>query len=169
MPHRAPRDGAFTLIELLVVMAIMVIMLGLSIAAFKDIGSGAGMRGAVLQFKTNMSLARQNAITRRIPAQIVFNNGDANTRGTFWLASRNGSITNIVGATNYFAEGIVFDLPNNVTSNFEFKIDGTPRASFGSSNSVPVRVYDRNANPSNVTTFLLYKQTGRVKVFQGIQ
>ena len=136
-------------------MAIMVIMLGLSIAAFKDIGSGAGMRGAVLQFKTNMSLARQNAITRRAKTWMWYGN-ESGTRGMFWMSN---SLANTIGTTNYFAQGILFS--KALMANVEFRIDGT-------SQGRDIFVSDSGfSSTTNVTIFRVYPQTGQTKVFKG--
>jgi prepilin-type N-terminal cleavage/methylation domain-containing protein len=160
-----PRS-AFTLIELLAVMAIMGLMMGLAVAAFKDMGRGTGMRGATLQFKTHMGLARQNAITRRTPVKLVFGNaGDARgARGFFYLAS--GSLP--LSATNFMPAGVQFSgLDIGTLFAVQFKTDGSidEVASDGDWNTHLLSIGLTSGGGRPITNlFRCYSQTGRVKV-----
>lgn len=62
-----PNGGllAFTLVELLVVMVVIVTLMAVAVPAFIGIGRGAGMRTAVNNVRSTLSLARQWAITHR--------------------------------------------------------------------------------------------------------
>ncbi|MBM4149515.1 MAG: prepilin-type N-terminal cleavage/methylation domain-containing protein [Lentisphaerae bacterium] len=63
--------SGFTLVELLAVMAIMGILLALTVAAFTKIGESASIRSGVNQLRGAIVLARQTAITRRVPTALV--------------------------------------------------------------------------------------------------
>ena len=58
--------------ELLVVIAIMAIIMGITVPAFNTMGKGSGMRGAISQLRSTISLSRQWAITHRQPVYIIF-------------------------------------------------------------------------------------------------
>ena len=54
------------------VIAIIGIMLAVSLPSFIGLSRGANMRSAVIQLRSTLSLARQWAITRRVPTYVVF-------------------------------------------------------------------------------------------------
>lgn len=62
----------FTLTELMVVVGIMAIIIAITLPAFRGIGRGAGMRSAIVELKTTLSLARQWGITHRKKTCVVF-------------------------------------------------------------------------------------------------
>lgn len=163
----APRRPGFTLIELLAVMAIMGLLMGLSVVAFKDMGRGVGMRGATIQFKSNLSLARQQAITRRTPVRIIYANTNDATgwRGLFYMADVSN---NLIGAVNFLSRGIQFAPTNStVMDRVEFKADGSCNRSVGTWDSgQPRRAIDvvETGRRAMTNRFRVYEKTGRVKV-----
>lgn len=69
-PSARIQQSGFTLIELLVVMVVAVTLMVVSLPAFLSIGRGIGMRTAVNNVRSTISLSRQWAITHR--EQITF-------------------------------------------------------------------------------------------------
>lgn len=65
----------FTLLELLVVMGIMAILMSIGTLSFISIRRGAELRGATMTIRTTLMLARQQAVTKRQPISVVFDNG----------------------------------------------------------------------------------------------
>lgn len=66
------RRGGFTLVELLVVIGIMGVLLVVATPMFNGMTRSAGMKGATMQLRTTLSLARQWAITHRQLTCVVF-------------------------------------------------------------------------------------------------
>jgi prepilin-type N-terminal cleavage/methylation domain-containing protein len=66
------RCRGFTLVELLVVVGLMAVVMAVTIAGLQMSSGGAKMRTALFQLKSTLSLARQQAITRREPIYVVF-------------------------------------------------------------------------------------------------
>ena len=163
--HQAPstthRTSGFTLIELLAVLAIMAILMGISLVAFKDFGRGASMRAGVLEFKSGFSLARQYAITKRSKTTVEFGNLAAlPPRAYFFLSTEEEGQ---LGETNLLSEGILFD-EAEFMGPVVFKIDG------GCEGSAAVRTMalleQGQGKVGTRTEVLLYPLTGRVKVKQ---
>jgi prepilin-type N-terminal cleavage/methylation domain-containing protein len=167
------RRAGFTLIELLTVMTIMAIMLGLAIAAFKDIGKGAGFRGAILQFKSATSLARQYAVTKRSPTWLHFENVDVSggTRGLYFLATSQNTDEGLIGTTNYFVTGVVFTdpdtgLPYTDSTSVRFNVDGTCEAQeSGVQPYLDLAITELGPRGTSVVA-RIYALTGRVKVMR---
>lgn len=161
------RRPGFTLIELLAVMAIMGLLMGLSVVAFKDMGRGAGMRGATIQFKSNLSLARQQAITRRTPIRIIYANTNDVTgwRGLFYMADVSN---NLIGTVSFMSRGIQFSPTNSIVADrVEFKADGSCNRSVGTwEGGQPRRQIDvvETGRRAMTNRFRIYERTGRVKV-----
>ncbi|MCE9613682.1 MAG: hypothetical protein K8T26_05360 [Lentisphaerae bacterium] len=165
------RRSAFTLIELITVMAIMMLILGLSMAAFKDIGRGAGMRGAVLQFKAAMSLARQNAITRRQSTFLNYGN-EGEDRGYYFMTEGKSGVSGgeRQGTMSFLPNGILFVNEASPFSYVEFKLDGTvaKTSTFGrdkGSSSYEIAVAEKPPNGAT-NYFRVFLQTGRIKVLR---
>ena len=130
----------FTLIELLTVMALMVLMMGLSMAAFFSFKKDAAMRSSLLQTKAGLGQARQWAVTRRV--RTFFRYGNSQTSVTrdevgYYVISTN-TTGGDVSVTNWLAPGIVFADDSGSMLNFggtsetiEFKLDGTVHSSGG--------------------------------------
>lgn len=66
------RRGGFTLVELLVVIGIMGVLLVVATPMFNGMTRSSGMKGATMQLRTTLSLARQWAITHRQLTCVVF-------------------------------------------------------------------------------------------------
>jgi prepilin-type N-terminal cleavage/methylation domain-containing protein len=170
---RRGKRASFTLIELLTVMTIMAIMLGVAIAAFKDIGRGAGFRGAILQFKSATSLARQYAVTKRSPTWLHFENVDTATgeRGLYYLATSEDDDHGLIGKTNYFVSGVVFTdpetgTPYGISTNIRFNIDGTCGARLSNFEPyIDLAITELGPRGTSVVT-RIYGLTGRVKVMR---
>lgn len=69
--RRRCRRSGFTLIELLAVMMIMVIITGITMLSFTGITRGALTSGAAANVQQTIKLARQYAITQRIPVAFI--------------------------------------------------------------------------------------------------
>ncbi|MFH1313143.1 MAG: GspH/FimT family pseudopilin [Candidatus Eisenbacteria bacterium] len=65
----------FTLIEILVVVAVVGILIGVGIPAFKSFGHSTGVKATAKQIMADMWLARQKAIATSITHSIVFDQG----------------------------------------------------------------------------------------------
>lgn len=85
----ANRTG-FTLLELLVVIGLMGLMMAFAIPAFVSMNRGGALRSATFQLHSNLSLARQAAITTRQDVSVLFPDSDLNlndgTRGMAYSA-----------------------------------------------------------------------------------
>jgi prepilin-type N-terminal cleavage/methylation domain-containing protein len=68
--------SAFTLTELLIVIAIIALMAGLGVGAFKGGSASDGTKGASYQAATLFDSARNEAIMRRMPTVILFDVGE---------------------------------------------------------------------------------------------
>lgn len=71
------QGGGFTLVELLVVMGIMGLLIFAAMPMFNGLTRSAGMKGATMQLRTTLSLARQWAITHRETTYVLFPTVDA--------------------------------------------------------------------------------------------
>jgi len=126
------RRGGFTLIELLVVVLLMMIMMGTAMFAFLDLGRGAKMRAAVLDFRTAFLQARQHSITYRVPVFLIYGNvrlPGAPTTEPFnrgYYVVKTNLLSEPIGMTNYLAEGVLVSNVPPVTSwVFRFRSDGS--------------------------------------------
>ena len=177
---------AFTLIELLMVMAIMAVMLTITVAAFNSMGSGTGLRGAQLQIRSQLTLARQNAISRRVKTRMhMGNTGDSRgmvERGYIYMAEVDRNVSSneyVVGNTNFLPKGYVFgptlvapdlDVPDNEDI-IEFKYDGSADAGYPDTwdsdltqrSQAKDIVIQENRPGGLVATSVVYAMTGRIK------
>ena len=170
------RSG-FTLIELLAVMAIMGAMLALSIAAFSKMGSGSSIRASSMMFKSSVSMARQNAITKRTKTTITFGNVGNPSRGYYAITFENKDtgLDQMIGVTNWLSDGIAFyesgaalpvygDVKNAYQAPLVFKVDG------GTDNGATARwIGMRESRPgTNVlhTVLRLQPLTGRITEYE---
>ena len=170
---RGGTRGGFTLLELLTVMAIMALMLSLAMMAFNDMGRGSGFRGATLEFKSALSLARQHAITQRSHSGVVYGNNDEG-RGFYYMTNAH---LGTVGTTNFLVLGIQLasqDGPDSwetgpFQARVEFRIDGGCDTTVGYWNSQRrmIRILETGGENTMSNTFKVYAMTGRAKVESG--
>ncbi|MBU1693412.1 MAG: prepilin-type N-terminal cleavage/methylation domain-containing protein, partial [Verrucomicrobia bacterium] len=74
---RAPgHKTAFTLIELMVVIVIMAALMLFALPTFQGANRGSRLRTAAFQLSTTLTLARQNAITRRTITHVIIPDND---------------------------------------------------------------------------------------------
>ena len=72
------------MLELLTVMAIFIIMMGMGLASFNGLSRGAALRGAITGLRTGMSAAREYAIARSRPVDVLVH---SNRMEVFYLSS----------------------------------------------------------------------------------
>lgn len=115
------RKRGFTLAELLAVMLIMVILMGMAVSSFYGMGRGSRMRGAVANFNTVLSLARQYAITRGEPltVKLVESSSEGEINWRYEILDQDDTM---VRPTQYLPPGIRFLSDNN---SFTFMPDGS--------------------------------------------
>ncbi len=150
----------FTLIELMAVMAIMAILLSISLAAFRSMGSGSGIRASGINFKGAVSQARQYAITKRKRTTLHYDNFQGLTPRGYYVISN--TVDGIMGTTNWLSEGIVFvddgdTIPDADDQDryahigpLEFNYDGSANIS-GAGNMTPVWIGIRESTPGSLT------------------
>jgi len=137
----APRaSGAFTLIELLVVMVIAVTIMAVSLPSFLSLGRGAGMRTAVNNVRSTISLSRQWAITHReeitfvaSPTGLVYTTNNlilkaANDHACYYatVVNAEGTLTSLVQSITELPLDVTFseDSSDHSETNLTFKTDG---------------------------------------------
>lgn len=117
---------------MLVVVLLMMIMMGMAVFAFVDLGRGAKLRAAVLEFRGAIAHARQYAITYRVPTFLRYGNvappgtppGTPPNRGYYVVST--GTVSAVIGITNFLHEGLLVSNVPPVTSwVFRFKPDGS--------------------------------------------
>ena len=74
--QRNKTQSGFTLIELLAVMLLMAIITGITIVGFTGVTRGAAASGAARNLQQTIKLARQYAITQRIPVAFIIADQD---------------------------------------------------------------------------------------------
>lgn len=164
------------------VMAIMAVMLTITIAAFNSLGSGTGMRGAQLMTRSQVSLARQNAISRRVKTRLHIGNTE-DSRGYIFMTERddpdNPNTETLIDSTNYLPKGFFFGetvaAPQLAAPYeddvIEFKFDGSADSAYPdeweSAVSPRAKTKDiviRENRPGGlVITSVVYGMTGRLK------
>jgi len=151
-------------------MTIMAIMMVVTVGAFLHFGRGAGMRGSVMNVSSALNGARQRAITYRIPTAMNYGNlisaGETN-KGYFAITINTNGTDELIGGTNFLAEGIVFARITGTNSlSIRFDIDGsgdwgaTPR-------TITVVERDRPGSVTLSNNISIHPLTGRVKVTDG--
>lgn len=96
----------FTMIELLAVLMLMLILGGISIAAFNGLTAGAATSGGARTLQSAVKLARQYAITRRIPVAVLL--ADADLCEDYPTFNPGSDTTPLLGRAY-----AIFDLRNN--------------------------------------------------------
>lgn len=66
----------FTLVELLIVIGIMALLFAFALPAFNTMGRGSKVNAAILQLRTILTFARQNAITKNERTFVIFPTDD---------------------------------------------------------------------------------------------
>jgi len=176
------RRRGFTLIEILAVLAIMMLMMTIAMFGFLDFGRGARLRAGLLEFRSILAHARQDAVTYRRRTTVYYGSipppgappGTPANRGYYYVSN---AVEGVVGVTNFFKEGLL--LTNDVASvriqAFQFKLDGSCELDFDRSGSMSgewqnpnfwrdVLIYEtgRGGNYLSATT-RVYQLTGLVK------
>lgn len=67
----------FTLVELLIVIGIMALLFAFALPAFNTMGRGSKVNAAILQLRTILTFARQNAITKNERTYVIFPNDNS--------------------------------------------------------------------------------------------
>lgn len=151
----------FTLIEMLAVLGIVAAMLLISGLAFQNFGRAAGIRGAVLNIRSSLSLARQRAITERKHMAFRCDNQVNAGRKTGYYVITN-SVGQAVTETNYLTEGTYFDpAGNDITFNYDGSCYGSPNTG-----ATPISIgikEDRAGNTALSATISIQPLTGTIK------
>lgn len=116
-------NSGITLLELLVVIVIMAIVITISMPAFTSIGRGMGLRNAVTEVSSTLSLARQWAITKR--EEVTFASGveDSAYYEVYTVYAEDSSPG--VFATNYVQSRTYLEKNITITPiSFTFKTSG---------------------------------------------
>jgi len=159
------RSG-FTLIEMLAVIAIMGLMMAVAVGGFLHWGRNSAMRGAVMNVRAGLGMARQYAITHRVVTDFSFGNSksemDVNT-GWYTIAATNA----LIGTTNFLPKGIAFTNDPSEPTMFDggqlsFNFDGS---CVGEAVPATTNIVIANSHVGlNITaTTVVYKLTGRFK------
>ncbi len=155
IPRLSQRQAGVTLLELLLVIAVMAIILAVSMPAFTSMGRGAGLRGAVAEVKSTISLARQWAITKR--ERVTFDSGhDAAAANAPYYAVRLADPPyTIVQATNYLEKGHGFQQSDT----FTFKSSGDVEGPITPDRTITITNLNGNAK-----TITVVPMTGVIRV-----
>lgn len=122
MTGRVSRLRGFTLVELLMVMGIMAILLLAAGPMWNGLTRSTGLKGATMQLRTTLALARQWAITHRENTYVVFPNTTELAVDGKGITSRVLRAYNVYTQTDGFIREWVF-LPNGVI--FDSKLSDT--------------------------------------------
>ena len=119
--HNSNSDsGAFSLIELVAVMAIVATMLSIALTASIDWGRGTAMRGAVMNLRAALVMARQCAVTHAESSTFAYGNSPRSDNGYFVVRRAAGGN---ISPTNYLPNGISFRATN--ANEIVFMADGS--------------------------------------------
>jgi len=124
---RGKRISAFTLTELLIVMAILALLGGLGVAAFKGGGASDGSRGASYAAATLFDAARNEAIMRRCPTRVIFDTVYKQSSPDNYLRRMTVAYTTNSG-TNWIQSGAWVFLPSGAFFDSASGPNGQPRS-----------------------------------------
>jgi prepilin-type N-terminal cleavage/methylation domain-containing protein len=163
---------AFTLVEMLAVVAIIAVLFVVALPAVRLI-QGSAMQVAGRQVSTTMQLARQMAITQRVPVRFVFAvdtsggvRADLICRGYTVLRANYDANGNIVNWTplqdwQFLPDGVVFSDQNSTSYN---TINMDPRPDLG--NSGP-RTLGPHPSGATLTAWKYFSDTNSMAVVIG--
>lgn len=145
-----------TLIELLMVIVIMMIVMGLSGAAFTGMTRGTSERAAISQITSALALSRQYAITHRENVFFAFGVDTNANQAAFIVHNDRYMKLN----ESLLPVGQWFDLAGSTPSPIKFKSDGTLDSGF-----FYIDLYVTNsATPGVKTQIQITRLTGMVRV-----
>jgi prepilin-type N-terminal cleavage/methylation domain-containing protein len=104
----AARRHGFTLLELLMVMVIMVLMMTVGVAGFIGARRGAEFRSALSTVRSTLSLARQQAVSKRVRTTVTMES----TSNTYWVSTysaTNPAAPLLLHTRRSLPPGVVFD------------------------------------------------------------
>lgn len=173
--NRRIGSSGFTLVELLAVMMIMAMMMIVAVGAFLHFGRGAGMRGSLMNVQSALGGARQRAITYRVRTAMTYGNivlsnyydGSwhvETNKGYFAITINTNGTEQVIGSTNYLADGIIF--AGRIYTSIAFEIDGS--CDWGvETRYISLAERDRPGPVTLSNDIAIYPLTGRVKVSGG--
>ncbi len=182
---------AFTLLELLVVMAIVILLASMAVPAFNSITVGSNLNRAGQIIGDQISLARQEAVTKNREVQVRFYDiaNNQSWRGIqIWRVEQTGAGTNNIAVNRMITlpDGIVINSATNLSplltadgslngaSNvpqyrgFRFRANGATDSSVTAANGY-VTLQQANAQgnpPKNYYTVQINPVTGKVLAFR---
>jgi len=149
---RSSQQG-FTFPEMLMVLILIIIVCGISYAAFNRMGVNSGLRTAARDIASDFQLARQRAMAESTPLTITFNAGNH----TYTVPQLGGGTLTKTLAS--YGGGITI---NNITTNAAIVFQ--PR---GTTNSPPGVIVLINSRASTATISI--NSTGRANVTFAMQ
>ncbi|NQU39666.1 MAG: prepilin-type N-terminal cleavage/methylation domain-containing protein [Lentisphaerae bacterium] len=154
------RKCGFTLLELLTVIAIMVVLMGATTAAYFGMGRGSRMRSAINTLRGSVGLARQEAILKGQTLEMWFIDGDPLTQTPYSYFVTNSVAGIQVGVTGYLPRGIEANKSGKL---FTFY----PTGSAGSASEMQLKTLkltEAQGSPRAEATLTVYPVTGLMKV-----
>jgi type II secretory pathway pseudopilin PulG len=166
---------AFTLIELLVVIVIVCVITVIAVPSFHSMGKGMALRSGTSSVHANLSLARQWAISKRIPVGFLYATITTNTAlpYSYYLIVDNSTAENNIIASNRLPDGIVLlgksgntwdDLHgvSQIAHPLEFNSQGGLNGSV--QQNIEIRVVDVHHSTAVYQTITVGWLTGSVRV-----
>ena len=160
MKKKRNRKDGFTLLELLTVMAIMLLIMGATVAAFFGIGQGGRRRGAVSNLVSTLSVARQSAITQRTRAQVIFSATD-NSWVTHLLKPGTTNIMEQIRTPHYLPMGISFQ---ELDLTEEDRITFRPDGGLGVAKNAVIKIHEPKGESPIIDVVTVHGLTGVAKV-----
>ena len=145
-----------TLIELMLVVVLMIIIMGVSGAAFTGMTRGTSERAAISQITSTLALCRQYAITRRETIKFHYGFDSEEARANYVVKDEENRII----TEAFLPAGQFFDTVTAIHNPIEFRSDGT--LSVG---AITVHLYVTNsAAPGEKSDISINGLTGLVRV-----